>query len=150
MRFFLVADNVVAEVADEIFKKAVRPKIIQPTFVINHPLELSPLAKRNERDRQTVSRFQLIVAGMEIVNAFSELNDPQEQSGRFEEQEKARAVGSEEAQRFDADFIEALEYGMPPAAGLGMGVDRLALLLTDSHSVREVILFPTMRPKERE
>ncbi|MDP1629133.1 MAG: lysine--tRNA ligase [bacterium] len=137
-----------AEVADEIFKKVVRPEIIQPTFIVNHPLELSPLAKQNEKNPQIVSRFQLIIAGMEIVNAFSELNDPREQAKRFNEQEKARVVGSQEAQRYDADFIEALEYGMPPAAGLGMGIDRLALLFTDSHNVREVILFPTMRPKE--
>jgi lysyl-tRNA synthetase class 2 len=137
-----------AEAADEIFKKIIRPKIVQPTFVVNHPKELSPLAKQNDKDPQAVSRFQLVVAGMEIVNAFSELNDPNEQRRRFEEQEKARAVGSTEAQRYDADFIEALEYGMPPAAGLGLGIDRLALLFTDSHNVREVILFPTMRQKE--
>ncbi len=136
-----------AEAADEIFKKVVRPKIVQPTFVVNHPKELSPLAKQNEKDPQAVSRFQLVAAGMEIVNAFSELNDPREQARRFQEQEKARAVGSAEAQRHDADFIEALEYGMPPAAGLGLGIDRLALILTDSHNVREVILFPTMKLK---
>lgn len=136
-----------AEAADEIFKKIIRPKIIQPTFIINHPEELSPLAKQNEKNPGMVSRFQLVVAGMEIINAFSELNDPLEQARRFKEQEKARAVGSAEAQRYDADFIEAMEYGMPPAAGLGMGIDRLALLFTDSHNVREVILFPTMRLK---
>lgn len=139
-----------AEVADEIFKKVIRPKIYQPTFVINYPEELSPLAKQNEKCPGTVSRFQLVVAGMEIVNAFSELNDPREQARRFKEQEKARAIGSAEAQRYDADFIEALEYGMPPAAGLGLGIDRLTLLFTDSHNVREVILFPTMKPKSEQ
>jgi len=131
---------------DEEFKQA-RQKIIQPTLVINHPVEILPLAKRLESDSKKVASFQLIAAGMEIVKAFSELNDPIAQKKRFEAQEKMRARGDEEAQRMDKDFIEALEYGMPPAAGFGMGIDRLVMLLTDSHSLREVILFPTMRPK---
>lgn len=133
---------------DEEFKKSVR-KIIQPTFVINYPYELSPLAKQLEEDSKKTARFQLIVGGLELVNAFSELNDSIEQDKRFREQEKMRRAGDEEAQRYDKDFIEALEHGMPPAAGFGMGLDRLVTLLTDSHSLREVILFPLMKPKKK-
>lgn len=136
-----------AEVADEIYKKACLPKIWEPTFVINHPKESFPLAKALENNPKKLANFQLIVGSWELVNAFSELNDPQEQKKRFEEQEKFFKAGFEEAQRMDKDFIEALEYAMPPAAGFGMGIDRLTALLTDSHSLREVILFPTMRPK---
>jgi len=131
---------------DEEFKEAVK-KIIQPTFVVNYPLAISPLAKQLENEPDKVARFQLVAAGMELVNAFSELNDPIEQDKRFREQEKNRQKGDEEAQRYDKDFIEALEYGMPPAAGFGMGIDRLAALLTDSHCLREVILFPLMKDK---
>jgi len=131
---------------DDEFKIA-RQKITQPTFVINHPVEILPLAKRLESDPKKVASFQLVAAGMEIVKAFSELNDSIDQKKRFDVQEKMRAKGDEEAQRLDRDFIESMEYGMPPAAGFGMGVDRLVMLLTDSHSLREVILFPTMKPK---
>lgn len=127
------------KVADEIFKKLIIPRFIQPTFVLNHPIEISPLAKKSEKDLTSVQRFQLIIGGLEIVNAFSELNDPIDQKERMQKQKESR---------YDADFIEALEYGMPPAAGLGMGIDRLAMLLTNSHSVREVLFFPTMRPKQ--
>jgi len=134
-----------AEVADEIYKKYCLPKILKPTFVINHPVGAFPLAKTNSEDISKLANFQLIVGGWELVNAFSELNDPLEQRKRFEEQEKFFKQGSEEAQRMDEDFLEALEYGMPPAAGFGMGIDRLVTLLTDSHSLREVILFPTMK-----
>ncbi|MDP3953831.1 MAG: lysine--tRNA ligase [bacterium] len=132
---------------DEIYKKVARPNIIEPTFVINHPLEISPLAKKLSDDQDHVARFQLIVGGMEVVNGFSELNDPVDQRGRFEEQEKNAKRGDQEAQRLDEDFIEALEYGMPPAAGVGIGIDRLIALFTDSHSVREIIGFPLMKPK---
>jgi len=134
-----------AEIADEIFKKICRSKIIQPTFVIHYPLGFQPLAKASEKEKGKLSNFQLIAGGMELVNAFSELNDPLEQRERFKEQEKLYKAGLEEAQRMDKDFLEALEYGMPPAGGFGMGVDRLVSLLTDSHSLREVILFPTMQ-----
>ena len=137
-----------AEISDEIYKKYCLPKIWQPTFIINHPQGFFPLAKALEQDPTKLANFQLVVAGWELVNAFSELNDPIEQRKRFEEQEKLFKEGLEEAQRMDEDFISALEYGMPPAAGFGMGIDRLAALLTDSHSLREVILFPTMKPKE--
>ena len=136
-----------AEIADEIYKKFCRPKIWEPTFVIHHPLGFQPLAKALEKEPQKLANFQLVVAGFELLNAFSELNDPIEQRRRFEEQEKMFKSGFEEAQRKDADFLEALEYGMPPAAGFGMGIDRLVSLLTDSHGLREVILFPTMRPR---
>ncbi|MBI4708795.1 MAG: lysine--tRNA ligase [Candidatus Portnoybacteria bacterium] len=129
---------------DELFK-TIKLKIIQPTFVINHPLEMSPLAKSLPENPKEVARFQLIIGGMEIVNAYSELNDPREQEKRMREQEMGR---DEEIQRFDQDFIDALEYGMPPAAGWGMGIDRLIQLLTNNSNIREVILFPTMRSKE--
>jgi lysyl-tRNA synthetase class 2 len=135
------------EIADEIFKKIIRPEIWQPTFVIHYPVGFQALAKPLETNPKRLANFQLIVAGLELVNAFSELNDPLEQKQRFEEQEKLYKSGFEEAQRRDEDFIEALEYGMPPAAGFGMGIDRLVILLTNSYSLREVILFPTMRPK---
>ena len=117
-----------------------KAKIIQPTFVVDHPVEMAILAKAKEKDPKTADRFQLIVGGIELINGFSELNNPLEQERRF----KTARVESE---RKDKDFLEALQYGMPPAAGLGMGIDRLTLLLTDTHSLREVILFPTMRPK---
>jgi lysyl-tRNA synthetase class 2 len=136
-----------AEIIDQIFKKYCRPKIVQPTFVIHYPVGFQPLAKQLEKDPKKLANFQLVASGMEIINAFSELNDPIEQRKRFEEQEKLFKQGFEEAQRRDEDFLEALEYGMPPAAGFGLGIDRLVALLTNSHSLREVILFPTMRNK---
>ncbi len=132
---------------DEIYKKVARPNIVEPTFIINHPLEISPLAKKLENNDKHVARFQLIAGGMELTNGFSELNDPVDQRQRFEVQEKFAKKGNEEAQRLDEDYIEALEYGMPPAAGVGIGLDRLVVLLTDSHSIREVILFPLMKPR---
>ncbi len=136
-----------AEIADEIYKKHCRDKIVQPSFVIHHPLGAFPLAKQLEKNPNKTANFQLVVGGFELINAFSELNNPIEQEKRFKEQEKILKQGFEEAMKMDKDFIEALEYGMPPAAGFGMGIDRLTALLTDSHSLREVILFPTMRPK---
>jgi len=121
-------------------------KIEEPTFIINHPIKISPLAKK--LDNKKVARFQLVVNGLEIANGFSELNNPIEQKERFEVQEKQRKKGDKEAHQFDKDFIEALEYGMPPAAGIGIGIDRLVVLLTNSKTLREIILFPTMRPKK--
>lgn len=133
---------------DAAYKKFVRPTIVQPTFFIDHPVELSPLSKRHHDNPKRVERFQLVIgAGIELVNGFSELNDPIDQRARFEEQEKLRAAGDVEAQRIDDDFIEALEHGMPPAAGAGIGIDRLVAVLTNQHSLKEVILFPTLRPK---
>ncbi len=134
------------KVADEIYKKICRPHLIQPTFVTNHPLDISPLAKKAERAGE-VRRFQLIVAGMELANGFAELNDPLEQRERFEEQEKMLGAGEEEAHRIDEDYIEAMEYGLPPAAGLGIGIDRVVMLFTNTKNIREVVLFPTMRPR---
>lgn len=132
-------------------EKAAFEKIKEPTFVINHPMEISPLSKKldpaEQGKHQRVARFQLIVNGFEIANGFSEINDPIDQKERFVAQEKQRKKGDKEAHRFDKEFIEALEYGMPPAAGIGIGIDRLVVLLTGSKTLREVILFPTMRPK---
>lgn len=136
------------KIMDEIFKTFVRPQLIQPTFVIDHPVELSPLAKRKEKDPRYTERFQLLVGGgTELNNAFSELNDPLDQRERFKDQEDAREAGDLEAQRMDEDFITALMHGMPPTAGFGMGIDRLTALLTNTHNIKEVILFPTLRPK---
>ncbi|MBI2627174.1 MAG: lysine--tRNA ligase [Parcubacteria group bacterium] len=134
-------------IADEIYKKLARPNIIQPTFVTNHPLEISPLAKKLENSPDYVARVQLIVGGQELTNCFSELNDPIDQKERFEVQQKLIKKGHQEAHPYDEEFIEALEYGMPPAVGFGMGIDRLTVLFTNSHALREVILFPLMRPK---
>lgn len=136
-----------AKLADKIFKKLCVPKIIQPTFVLNYPLEILPLAKESETHRGFADMYQLIVGGVELVKGFSELNDPVEQRRRFDEQEAMRKAGSEEANRMDEDFVEAMEYGMPPSAGIGIGIDRLVMLLTDTANIRDVILFPTMRPR---
>jgi lysyl-tRNA synthetase class 2 len=133
-------------IADEIYKKLCRPKIIQPCFVIHHPYGFQPLAKG--LDEHKLASFQLVIAGAEVINAFSELNNPIEQGERLRNQEKLFASGFEEAQRSDEDFVEALEYGMPPAAGFGMGIDRIISMITDSGSLREVILFPIMKNKE--
>jgi lysyl-tRNA synthetase class 2 len=133
-------------IADEIYKKYCRPNIIQPTFVIHHPQGFQPLAKR--LDREKLANFQLVVAGAEVINAFSEQNDSLDQGNVLRGQERLFEGGFEEAQRADEDFIEALEHGMPPAAGFGMGIDRIVSMLTDSGSLREVILFPLMKDKE--
>lgn len=132
---------------DAVFKKKVRPNIIEPTFVVNYPKSISPLSKSSDKNPEITERFQLVVAGTELVNGFSELNDPLDQRLRMEEQEKQFRAGNEEASRVDNDFLEALEYGMPPAAGIGIGIDRLAAFFTNSHSIREVITFTNLRPK---
>ncbi len=136
------------EEIDEVFKKTARPNFVNPTFVIRYPKSISPLAKSCPDDPEFTERFQLIVAGTELVNGFSELNDPEDQRKRMEEQEKMHRAGNLEASRLDEDFLEALEYGMPPAAGLGIGIDRLAALLTNTHSVKDIIIFPTLKPKQ--
>ncbi|MEW6112597.1 MAG: lysine--tRNA ligase [Thermodesulfobacteriota bacterium] len=130
-----------------IFDEQVEHQLWGPVFIYEYPVEVSPLARRNEKDPAVVDRFELYIAGREMANAFTELTDPVDQRARFEEQVAARAAGDEEAHFLDEDFLRALEYGMPPAAGEGLGIDRLVMLMTDSRSIREVILFPHMRPE---
>lgn len=130
-----------------LFDELVESKLIQPTFIIDFPIEVSPLTKRDSKNPSIAPRYELFIAGMEIANSYNELNDPFDQAQRFHDQLKAHAAGDEEAHQFDADFIRALEYGLPPAAGVGIGIDRLVMLLTNTPSIKEVILFPTLKKK---
>ena len=132
----------------EIFEKVAEQKFIRPTFVTHYPLEVSPLSRKNENDQTVVDRFELLICGREIANAFSELNDPIDQKDRFIQQLKEKEAGDAEAHLMDEDFVKALEYGMPPTAGEGIGIDRLVMLLTNSPSIRDVILFPQLRPEK--
>jgi lysyl-tRNA synthetase class 2 len=137
-----------AKIITKLFDVLVQPRLIQPTFIIGYPAEISPLSRRSDQVPELTERFELFIGGREIANGFSELNDPADQRERFEEQLKQREAGDVEAHWMDDDYIEALEYGMPPTAGEGIGIDRLAMLLTNAPSIREVILFPHMKPRE--
>ena len=132
---------------DEVFRVFLEPELVQPTFVLDYPKPLSPLAKEHRSDPALTERFELFIGGKELANAFSELNDPDDQRRRFEDQVRQRAAGDQEAHTFDADYIRALEYGMPPAGGVGIGIDRLLMIVADQPSIRDVILFPAMRPE---
>jgi lysyl-tRNA synthetase class 2 len=132
---------------DEVFKVVLEPELVQPTFVLDYPKPLSPLAKEHRSDPTLTERFELFVGGQELANAFSELNDPDDQRRRFEDQVGQKAAGNDETQPYDTDYIRALEYGMPPAGGFGLGIDRLIMLIADQASIRDVILFPAMRPE---
>jgi lysyl-tRNA synthetase class 2 len=133
---------------DELFSELVQPELIQPTFVMDFPLEMSPLCKKHRDDDRLTERFELYIAGFEVANAYSELNDPIDQRERFGAQLKLMERGDDEAMFIDRDFLRALEYGMPPTSGIGIGMDRLVMLLTDNPAIQEVLLFPQMRPEK--
>ena len=145
-----IADWGTGKLQMEVFEACVEKRLIQPTFITHYPAEVSPLSRRNDEDPMVTDRFELFIAGREIANGFSELNDPDDQAGRFREQAARGDTGDHEAMRFDADYIAALEYGLPPTAGEGVGIDRLVMLMTDSASIRDVLLFPLMRPHARD
>ena len=142
-------EHTVGHIINLFFEKYVEETLIQPTFLYGHPIEISPLTKKNPEDPRFVDRFELFIGGKEFANAYTELNDPIDQLERFENQLAERDLGNDEANDIDMDFIEALEYGMPPAGGIGYGIDRLCMLFTESESIRDVILFPTMKPLDK-
>jgi lysyl-tRNA synthetase class 2 len=152
---FSQANNIVITKQDDleqiltkIFDQLVEPQLVQPTFVYGYPTKISPLSRRNDQNPDITDRFELFIAGNEIANAFTELNDPIDQRGRFEHQVALREAGDEEAQFMDIDYVTAMEYGLPPTGGEGIGIDRVVMLLTDSTSIRDVIFFPHMRLKQ--
>ena len=130
----------------ELFEREVEPRLIAPTFITHYPVEVSPLSRRSDDDPEVADRFELFIGGREIANGFSELNDPDDQAERFREQARQRSAGDDEAMVYDEDYVTALEYGMPPTAGEGIGIDRLVMLFTGATSIRDVILFPHLRP----
>ncbi len=140
-------EHMVGGIIEKIHERFVQPNLVQPTFITDFPVETSPLAKKRPDDPRLVRRFEAYVAKQEVANAFSEINDPVDQRQRFEEQMKMRASGDEEAHPMDESFLRALEYGMPPTGGLGIGVDRLVMVFCDETNLRDVILFPTMKPE---
>ncbi len=146
----LSEENDIPSVLDQVYKQVIRDKLVNPTFLIDHPYQMRPLAKRKDSDPSKVESFQLVVAGAELINAYSELNDPQDQKLRWEEEMKRAKRGVKEYQVIDKDYIEALEYGMPPTAGWGLGIDRFTAILTNQHSLKDVILFPTLRARNAE
>jgi lysyl-tRNA synthetase, class II len=146
---YFVNNNLIQNIVTS-FELIAEPNLIQPTFIIDYPKSISPLSKASPENPNIAERFELFINGMECANGFSELNDPQEQYERFIDQMKEREGGDDEAMIMDEDYIRALAYGMPPAAGIGIGIDRLVMLLTNRHSIRDVILFPHMRPEKRE
>ncbi len=131
---------------EEIFGETAEPKLLQPTFITGYPADISPLARRSDEDPFITDRFEFFVGGREVANGFSELNDAQDQDSRFKAQMAAKDAGDDEAMQYDEDYIRALEFGLPPTAGQGIGIDRLVMLFTNSHTIRDVILFPSLRP----
>jgi lysyl-tRNA synthetase class 2 len=144
----ITKSNKLGKVITKLFDALVQPHLIQPTFITGYPAEVSPLSRRSDQNSDLTERFELFIGGREIANGFSELNDPMDQRARFLQQMQEREAGDAEAHWMDEDYLEALEYGMPPTAGEGVGIDRLAMLLADAASIREVILFPHMKPKD--
>ena len=134
-------------ITDEEYKREVRPSLIQPTFLVDYPVSSNPFAKRKDDNQNLLDRFQLVIGGLELVNAFSELNNPVDQRERYLEEDKKGKTGEKEISPSDQEYLEAMEYGMPPNGGIGIGIDRLIMLLTDVKNIKEVILFPTLKPK---